>query len=81
MDDAWFIVQVFDGTQQLFEIVPWKLFVKASSCILYFYIAKQVSLFYQFEHNEKDLDGFARVFDNYLTIAVILNQLNDVWMI
>jgi hypothetical protein len=38
-------------------------------------------LLYQFKHDEIYLDGFARLLADYLTIDVILNQLDDVGVV
>ena len=44
MDYAWVIVKVVYRTQQLFKIVPGKLFIETTSGILHLYIREKVSL-------------------------------------
>jgi hypothetical protein len=81
MYNASLIMQILDGTQQLFEIVTRKLFVEASTGILHFYIRKQITLLDKLQHDEIYLDCLSRIrLDDELTVAVVFNELDDIWM-
>jgi len=46
MDNIRFFMQKFDCTNELTEVIPRKLFIKATSDIFYFYKTEQITLFY-----------------------------------
>lgn len=75
------IVNVFDGTQQLFEIISRKQLAETAFCILNFYVRKQVSLFNQLEYNEVNLDGLSRFLVDDFSLYVVFDKLNDIWVV
>ena len=73
MNDTRNIMNVLDGTQQLFEIVSWEKLTKSSFCILYLNVREQITLLNQLKHDEINLNGLTRFLVHYLSITVVLD--------
>ena len=81
MDNTRAVVEILNGTKQLFEVVPRELLVEASFVVLNFDEGKQVALLDQFQDNEVDLNCLLRFLNHYLAIDVVLHKPNDVRVI
>ena len=75
------IMKIVHGAQELLEVVPRKLFVKASSSILNFNITKEISLLNQLEHYKVYLNGLTWVFLDDFTVTVVLDKPYNIGMI
>jgi hypothetical protein len=74
-------MQIVNGAEELLEIIARELFVKTASSILNFDVRKEITLLYKFQHDEIDLNSLPRILHNQLAITVVLDQLDDVWVV
>ena len=76
--DASCLVEVLDGIKHLCEIVTCEFLGEASTLVLPLDEGEEVSLLDEFEHNEENLDAFARLLNDSFSIAVVVDQLYNV---
>jgi hypothetical protein len=75
------LMQVFNGAQELQKVVPGKSLIETSFLIADLDKGEEVALFDELKHNEEHLDGLVVRLYHYLPVAVILNELYNVWMV
>ena len=81
MNDARGFMQVLHCTQQLQEVVPGESFVETALFVLDLDKGEEIPLLHKLQHYEKDLDSFATGLNHYLTVAVVLYQLDYVGVV
>lgn len=79
--NPWNIMQILYWTQQLFEIISWKLFVKTATSILDFNIWKKIALLNKFQNDEIYLYSISIGLNHYFSIDIILYEFDDIGMI
>ena len=78
VDDTCSAVEILNGIEHLSEVITSVIFREASSLVFEFYEREEVALLDQLKDNEKDLDCPARAIDNEFTVAVPVNEVDDV---
>jgi len=81
MNDPGCVVQVRNCVEKLLKIMAGKRLAEASRLVFYFYELKQIAEFHQLKYDEKYLDCLPPLFCNDLTLNIVFNKLNDIWMV
>jgi hypothetical protein len=58
-----------------------KSLAEASCLVFYFYEWEQIAKFHKLKDNEKYLDCLSFLFSDDLTLDIVFNEFNDIWMI
>ena len=81
MNDSRDVVQVLDRTEKLLEVISRELFIEATTSILNLDVAKKITLLNKFQHYEIYLYRISIILDDDLSIDIVLDKFNDVWVI
>ncbi len=81
MNDSSCVVQVLNSAKELEKVIAGEAFIKATFLISDFDEGEKITLLNELQNYEKDLGGFAVRFDDYLALAVVLHELDDVWVV
>jgi len=81
MHDPCCIVQVGNRVKKLLKIMTSKRLAEASSLVFYFYELEQIAKFYKLKDNEKYLDCLPFLFDDNLSLNIVFDELDDIWMV
>ena len=81
MNDSGSVVQVKNCVKKLLKIMAGKRLTEASCLVFCFYELEQIAKFHQLKYNEKYLDCLSFLFCDDLTLKIVFNEFNDIWMV
>jgi hypothetical protein len=81
VNDSSRVVQVLNSAEELEKVIAGEALIKPTFLIFDFDEREKIALLNELQDYEKDLNGFAVRFDDYFTLAVVLHELDNVWVV
>jgi hypothetical protein len=75
------IMQILNRAEELEEIVPSKALIEAALLVADLNEREEIALLHELQDDEKDLDSLPTGLNDYLSFAVVLDELYYIWVV